>query len=94
MAIRNAILLHANARPHTVALTQEILREIHWEIVKYLPYSPDLSPCNYHMFGSLKKDLEGHHFGYDKGVKTFVCNWLLARPDSFSDEKIKKLPIR
>jgi histone-lysine N-methyltransferase SETMAR len=53
--IRNVILLHDNARPHTAVLTQDKLKEFHWEILEHPPYSPDLPPSNYHLFGPLKK---------------------------------------
>ncbi|EFN74649.1 Histone-lysine N-methyltransferase SETMAR, partial [Camponotus floridanus] len=86
MPIRSVILLHDNARPHTAALTREKLNKIYWSTLEHPPYSPDLSPCDYHMFGPLKEELGGHRFDDDEGVETFVRNWLQTRPDSFFDD--------
>ena len=48
---------HNNARPHSATLTQEILAQMYWTALEHPPYSPDLSLCNYHMFGPLKEAL-------------------------------------
>jgi hypothetical protein len=34
-------------------------------LLNYLPYSPDLPPCNYHLFVPLRDTLNGHHFAND-----------------------------
>lgn len=57
--IRNVILLHDNARPHTAAVTREKLEKMFWTPLEHPPYSPDLSPCDYHLFGPLKEALGG-----------------------------------
>jgi len=57
--IRDVLLLHNNARPHSAALTQEKLAQMYWTVLEHPPYSPDLSPCDYHMFGPLKEALGG-----------------------------------
>ena len=88
--IRSVLILHDNARPHTAAATQAKLEELHWTALDHPPYSPDLSPCNYHLFGPLKKDLGGKKFSSEKEVQDFVRVWLLTRPTSFYEEGIKK----
>lgn len=88
------ILLHDNARPHTANLTHEKLEEIHWTTLEHSPYSPDLSPCDYHISGSLKEALGGQRFDNNTAVEAFVRNWMETRPSSFYDNGIKKLPIR
>ena len=60
--IRDVLLLHDNARPHSAALTQEKLAEMYWTVLEHPPYSPNLSPCDYHMFGPLKEALGGATF--------------------------------
>ena len=37
---------------------------------------PNLSPCDYHMFGALKEELGDHHFDDDDGEETFMRNWM------------------
>ena len=87
------LLLHDNARPHCAALTQEKLAKMYWTALEHPPYSPDLSPCNYHMFGPLKEALGGQHFD-DERVENFVRKCIQTRPASFYDAGLKKLPIR
>ena len=53
---RRIVLLHDNARPHTVRQTQALLREqIHWDIFEYSPYSPDLAPSDFFLFPKMKE---------------------------------------
>ncbi|EFN75276.1 hypothetical protein EAI_03099, partial [Harpegnathos saltator] len=44
------------------ALTRDKLGEIYWTPLEHPLYSPDLSPCNFHMFGPLKEALGGERF--------------------------------
>jgi histone-lysine N-methyltransferase SETMAR len=81
--IRNVILLHNNARPHTAILTRNKLKEFHWETLEYPPYSPDLSPSDYHLFGPLKEALGGHRFQSDNEVEEFVHNWARDTSSNF-----------
>lgn len=94
LPIRKVILLHDNARPHTAALTVQKLEQLGWETLEHPPYSPDLSPCDFHVFGPLKEALGGQKFHSDNEVEAYVRNWLQTRSDSFYVEGIKKLPIR
>jgi histone-lysine N-methyltransferase SETMAR len=49
------LLHHENARPHTARATQETIRELQWELLEHPPYSPDLAPSHFYLFGPLKK---------------------------------------
>lgn len=84
MHIRSAILLHDKARPHTAALTQEKLDIIQRTALEHPPYSPGQSPCDWNLFGLQAN----HHFHEDKGVETFVRNWLQTLQDSFFGDGI------
>ncbi|XP_036361041.1 histone-lysine N-methyltransferase SETMAR-like [Octopus sinensis] len=44
------ILLHDNARSHTSQRTVHKLQRRNYEILAHLPYSPDISPTDYHIF--------------------------------------------
>ncbi|PNF41325.1 hypothetical protein B7P43_G17042 [Cryptotermes secundus] len=54
---KGVLLLHDNAHPHTANKTNERLRNFNWEVLEYPPYSPNLAPSDFHLFGPLK-----HHF--------------------------------
>ena len=54
LTVTNITLRHDNARPHmTVHITAEGIANIGWKIMPKLPYSPDLTPCDFHLFGLL-----------------------------------------
>jgi transposase len=76
-------LLHDNARPHTAAHTVETLRQLNFEVLKHPPYSSDLAPSDYHLFGPLKDALRGRHFASDQELKEVVHAWLVTQPKTF-----------
>lgn len=92
--VRDVILLHDNARPHTANETRLKLEEMSWETLEHPPYSPDLSPCDFYMFGPLKDALGGQRFNDNAAVEVFVRNWLRTRPVSFYNDGMQKLPTR
>jgi hypothetical protein len=59
--MREVVLLQDNAPPHTAALTQLKLEQLRWKTLEHPPYSPDLSPCDFHVFGPIKRlwDVKG-----------------------------------
>jgi histone-lysine N-methyltransferase SETMAR len=40
---------------HSVAATNEAIRQLKFELLPHPPYSLDLAPSDYHMFGPTKK---------------------------------------
>ena len=54
-AVGRNYLLHDNARPHTANLVRDELQRFDWETLQHPPHSPILSPCDFHIFGDLKK---------------------------------------
>jgi hypothetical protein len=54
---RKVILQHDHARPHTARLTFEKIENLEWEVLPHPPYSPDLTPSNYHLFGFVKNQM-------------------------------------
>lgn len=85
------ILLHDNARPHTAARTQEMIAKFRWEVLRHPPYSPDLSPCDYHVFSPLKKHLRSCHFASDGDLKAEASKWLRHQPKEFYQKGINRL---
>jgi hypothetical protein len=88
------MLLHDNARPHTAAHTVNTLRALKFEVLKHPPYSPDLVPSDFHLFGSMKEHLRGQKFADENEVMEAVQSWLKAMPKSFFLESIHKLVDR
>jgi len=62
-------LLQDNARPHIAAVTLAALTEIGGTALQNPPYSPDLAPCDFWVFPTLKAQLRGKMFSSDDEVK-------------------------
>ena len=94
---QGVLLLHDNARPHTASATQETIRQMHWEVLPHPPYSPDLAPSDFHLFGPMKHYLGGKHFTDDEEVQHNIrhCRILLLQQSTeFYAEGIQKLVER
>jgi histone-lysine N-methyltransferase SETMAR len=56
------LLLHDNARPHTTLHTRKEIAKTGWTVLPHPPYSPNLAPSDFHLFGPLKDALRGRRF--------------------------------
>jgi hypothetical protein len=63
------LLHHDNARPHTARATQERIQELKCELLEHPPYSPDLSPRDFHLSASLKNPLRWQM------LRWWQCGW-------------------
>ena len=90
---RGVILLHNNARPHTANTITALLQKFKWEVLGHPPYSTDLSPCDYAIFGPLKKALKGKRLISDDDVKQYVRNWFTTPPREFYETAIYRLVL-
>jgi histone-lysine N-methyltransferase SETMAR len=57
-----------NAKPHTSKMSIERIGELGFILVPQPPYSPDLAPCDFFLFGYLKPHLEGKCFAKEDQV--------------------------
>ncbi|GFV91931.1 histone-lysine N-methyltransferase SETMAR [Trichonephila clavipes] len=81
------ILLHNNARPHVSDVAQ--LANFKWKTLHHPPYSPDLLPCDFHIFRKLKKHLKSTRFMSDDTVKQSVADYLNQQPTEFNETGVK-----
>ncbi|KAJ4437447.1 hypothetical protein ANN_17591 [Periplaneta americana] len=51
---QDVLLLHDNAQPYVSHKTTDQIRKLGYTTLKHPPYSPELGPCDYHLFGKLK----------------------------------------
>jgi histone-lysine N-methyltransferase SETMAR len=57
------VLAHAdNVRPHTAKLSTQYINENRMKSAPHLPYSPDLAPSDFYLFGYAKRYLAGLSF--------------------------------
>jgi transposase len=90
----SVFFLQDNARPHTAALTMATLLKLKWDVLPHPPYSPDLAPSDYHLFGPMKGVLGDKRFRNNDDVIAAVQSWIHKQPKTFFETGIKKLPER
>ncbi|KFD58253.1 hypothetical protein M514_01016 [Trichuris suis] len=62
---RGVLFRHDNTSAHSSRNVKSILRAFRWEVIRHLPYSPDLAPSDFFLFRKLKEHLEGIPFEYN-----------------------------
>jgi len=69
------IFLHMdNAPPHRAKLSQNALERNNITKLPHPPYSPDLAPCDFWLFGFLKGKLVGGSFNTEAELHEAVCS--------------------
>ena len=64
------LVQHDNARLRTSLKTMKHIVSLGWTVIPHPPYSPDLAPSDFHLFGPIKDELHGQHFpSYDAIVR-------------------------
>jgi hypothetical protein len=48
--------------------TQEAITKLGWTVLPHPPYSSDLAPSDFHLFGALKDVIRGKRFGSNDEV--------------------------
>lgn len=91
---KGVILQHDNARPHSAKLTQQTLQDLGWEVLPHPPYSPDLAPSDFHLFGPLKFALSGRVFKTNEEIKAALQSWLAQQPKEYFAAGILSLAQR
>ena len=86
------LLQHDNARPHIVRSTAATIKDLSFECLPHPPYSPDLAPSDFHVFGPLKEAMGGKTFRSDEEVQQAMREWLHSQPNDFFSRGIHALP--
>ena len=68
--VNHVILHHDNAPVHTARQVTALLQFWGWEIIFHPPYSPDLAPCDFHIFPRMKESLRGRRFNSPEEIHT------------------------
>jgi hypothetical protein len=68
------------------------LLKLKWDVLPHPPYSPDLAPSDYHLFGPMKRILGGKRFWNNDEVIAAVQSWIHKQSETFFETGIKKLP--
>ena len=52
------ILQYENDKPHRSSFVQQVINELRWKVFPHPAYSPNIVPCDYHLFRSLRTNVE------------------------------------
>jgi len=77
------LLQHYNAWPHTARSTVATIQDLSFECLPHPPYSPDLTPSDFHVFGPLKEAMGGKSFRSDEEVQQALQEWLCCQLKDF-----------
>lgn len=87
-------LIHDNAPTHTSRIASSAIDELGFIKLDHPPYSPDLAPSDYYLFGKLKNFLRKRHYKNDSELEKSASQWLLRKPPAFYSAGISALPKR
>lgn len=91
---RGPILLHDNARPHVARMTHQKLFQLGIETLPHPPYSPDLSPTDFHFFRALDLFLKEKRFRQQDDVENTFQQFIDSRALNFYKKGINALVSR
>jgi len=80
---KGVLFLHGNASAHRALATQKKLACLGFQCLDHPPYSPNLTPSDYHLVPGLKKQLNGRHFSSYAEVIAAAEIWLDGQPSEF-----------
>ena len=91
---KGLILLQDNVRPHVSQITVQKSNELSVEVLSHPPYSPDLSPTDYHLFKHFDNFLTGRTFSNQNREKTTFVDFIESRAPNFCTDGIRRLVFR
>uniref|UniRef100_A0A5S6QFH1 HTH_48 domain-containing protein n=1 Tax=Trichuris muris TaxID=70415 RepID=A0A5S6QFH1_TRIMR len=80
---RKVLLLHDNAPAHRSKVSLAAIQKCGFGQINHPPYSPDLDPSDYFLFGNLKQHLRGTIFTDGKELQLAVEEYFNSREKNF-----------
>ena len=71
-------------------ITRQKLHTLNYKVLDHPPYSPDLSPTDFHFFKHFDNLLQKKCFRNPKNIETAFNEFVLSRTTIFYDTGIKK----
>ncbi|GBN96995.1 hypothetical protein AVEN_58283-1 [Araneus ventricosus] len=88
------VLIHDNARPHSVVITQQLMEQFKLDVSYDPAYSPDLATSDFHLFLELKNWIGGQSFQKNEEIQSNVKAYLTSLEVTFFEERIVNLVHR
>ena len=85
-------LQNNNAKPHRSSAVYQTINELRWGVLLHPAYSPDIAPCDYHLFRSLQNSLAEQQFQNEVEVRKIVHNFISSTDHTFFRCGIHQLP--
>ena len=76
-----------NAPVHTAATVKEMMRKHKLHSAPHPPYSPDLAPSDFYLFGTLKSRIAGLEFQDSDEIK----EWILEQMEETSKDEYQRV---
>ncbi|VDO99036.1 unnamed protein product [Heligmosomoides polygyrus] len=86
--------LFDNAASHRAKVTTDKLAQLGHVHMPHPPYSPDISPCDFHYFLSLQDFIVGRDTRTQADLDNHNEHWISTRPKQFRYDAIRKLADR
>ena len=83
---KKPILVHDNAIPYVAIQTVEKLNTLKIETLPYPPYSPNISPTDYHLFLAINHYLQNKIFKNQQKVECAVANFFATKNCDFLNQ--------
>ena len=87
---KGSILLHDNLQLYVAQPTLQKLNKLAYEVLPYLPYSPDLLPTNYHFFNCLDNFFQRKCFHNGQEAENPFQEFLKSQSMDFYTTRINK----
>ena len=91
---RGVLLQHDNARPHTAHQTQLAIQQLGFSTIPHPPYSPDLAPSDYWLFGEMAKHTRGRRWVNIQELAGAVGRWSKSTPKEWFARGLEQLETR
>ncbi|KFD54678.1 hypothetical protein M513_04378 [Trichuris suis] len=91
---RKVLLQHDNAPVHRAKVALAAIQQCGFGQIDHPPYSPDLAPSDYFLFGNLKQHLRGTVFSDDNELKSAVQDYFNSREKNFFFNGLMNLKSR
>jgi len=88
---KGIVLLQDNARPHIARVVIYKLESLDWELLPHPPYSPDMSPCEYHLFLSLDNHMRNKRLHNKEQLEQELNRFFASKPKEFYAKGITNL---
>ena len=87
---RKCIIFHQdNTRLHVSLMSRQKLLQLGWEVLIHPPYSPDITPLDFHLFWSLQNSLNGKIFNSLEDCKRHLEEFFAQKHKKFLEELLK-----